>query len=101
MFVAWGRDEGEASSAPAKACERGEVRKGDLTFCAVWPHADDLPPSRWLTYKQRSDREEEAILTTLKQRIGFCEEASGPCCHDPELLRMTRDELFQCLADVV
>jgi hypothetical protein len=101
VFVAWGTDEEQASRALAEACERGEVCKGDLVICAVWPHADDLPPARWVTFRQLSDREEEAILSTLKLRIGFCEEARGPCCADPELLQMSSDELFQCLADVV
>jgi hypothetical protein len=61
----------------------------------------DPPPARWATYKQLGDREEEAILATLKLRIGFREEPRGPCCADPELLHMSCDELFQCLADVV
>jgi hypothetical protein len=101
VFVAWGRNEEEASGAFAEACARGEVRKGDLTSCAVWPHADDLPPSRWLTFRQLSDREEEAILATLKRRIDFREEPRGPCRPDSELLQMSSDELFQCLAEVV
>jgi hypothetical protein len=99
VFVAWGRDEDEASSALAEACERGEVRKGDFMFHAVWPHAADLPPSRWVTFRQLSDREEEAIVATLKRRIGFREEARGQS--GPEVSHMSSDELFQCLADVV
>ena len=88
-----------ASGALAEACERGEVRKGNLTFCAVWPYADDLPPSRWVTHKQLSDRELRAIIATLKLRIGFCDEARGQS--DPEVSHMSSDELFQCLAEVL
>jgi hypothetical protein len=51
-----------------------------------------------VTFRQLSDREEEAILVTLKRRIDFREEPRGPCCTDPELLHMSRDELFQALA---
>jgi hypothetical protein len=98
-FVAWGKDEEQASRALAEACERGEVCKGDLVICAVWPHGDELPPSRWVTHKQVSDRELRAIIATLKLRIGFCDEARRQS--DPEVSHMSRGELFQCLADVV
>jgi hypothetical protein len=98
VFMLWGRDEAEASRAVAEACERGEVCKRDLVFPAIWPHAGDLPPSRWIIYERLSDRELEAFLTILKRLVGFSEEACGPCRHDPELLHMSTDELFQAIA---
>ena len=101
MFVAWGKDEEQASRALAEACERGEVCKGDLVICAVWPHADDLPPSRWVTHDQLSDRELKAILATVQERCGA--KAGRPI--EPVESKMARHmssgELFQCLADVV
>ena len=101
VFVAWGRDEEAAHRALAESGECGQVRKGDLAFCAVWPHADDVPSSRWVTFTQLSDRELGAILDMLKLRIGFCEETRGPCSPNPELLHMSTDDLFAYLATVV
>ena len=96
VFVAWGKDEEQASRALAEACERGEVCKGDLVICAVWPHGADLPPSRWVTHNLLSDRELRAIIATLKLRIGFCDEARGQS--DPEASHMSSGELSRALA---
>ena len=101
VFLVWGRDEEAAHRALSESCKFGEVRKGDLAFCAVWPHADDLPLSRWVTFTQLSYRELGAILDMLKLRIGFCEETRGPCSPNPELLHMSTDDLFRCLGTVV
>ena len=85
--VAWGRDRDAAARVLAEACERGEVSKGDRAICAVWPHGDDLPPFRWATDDQISNKEMDAILDTLMAGLDAAP-ASPPSNQRPAQLRL-------------
>lgn len=82
FYLAWGRDEADASQAASLARAAGTIGRGDLVVVARWPEgAGALPPSRWVERRERLDLiEDRALFAELEravERAGLAEGNSG------------------------